>query len=663
MAVTYGFYNSLNGDRKYYAEQMSSIFNGIITDGVFSSIGDALMTVAGSATSMQVIVKTGRAWFNGTWTQNDALLPLDISAADVSLVRIDAVVLEVNTSDSVRANSIKIVKGTASANPQKPMLTNENLVHQYALAYVTVPAGATSISASNIEVNVGKTGCPFITSVLQQADITDVFNQWETEFNEWFANVKSSLSGDVAANLQRQIIEVKDSIITDDTAKIFDPAFTNPTGEDVFKWLSEYNKHWWREFVQTNGYYKLGENASFDDAIQHIQSYVDIVKSITIDSLTGKIQPKDIKHIVLSSSGSTSSQRSLDFCNQIIAEAPCWLYHVSIASSKYSAADISTVYNTFYYIPAGATAGTSVRSKTTLYAYWDSDSGYLGFGINGYQDVSYAAVPQPKIPNVIFVDGTVTDPVISQTLSKTKDEKVVTKKENLQVFNSETASYFPILVNSGAPTRVDAIYYSESLQVDSDNILQLVSPLRMTVWNDDKISGMSFSSLKGKYVQAGQFNRTSNANYSRTDPIYYVPEDYADFPDITTDPDPYSISVPIIYFDHTIGSKTVTQYLGQPFQNFSLMPKFMTGYYEGNGKKGGTDSVKINSNFRPKLVLIRSAEDRSNESIIWFSGSNYAYDGASYVACQEGDDSFEFYPDSNARCNVLRRTYCYFIIG
>ncbi len=207
MAVTYGFYNSLNGDRKYYAEQMSSIFNGIITDGVFSAIGDALMTIAG--TGLQVIVKTGKAWFDGTWTLNDAQLPLDISIADVSLTRIDAVVLEVNTSNAVRANSIKVVKGTASANPQKPMLTNENFIHQYALAYITIPAGATSISASNIEVNVGKTGCPFITSVLQQTDITDLFNQWDAEFNTWFENVKSQLSGDIAANLQRQIDEVK----------------------------------------------------------------------------------------------------------------------------------------------------------------------------------------------------------------------------------------------------------------------------------------------------------------------------------------------------------------------------------------------------------------------------------------------------------------------
>lgn len=207
MAVTYGFYNSLNKDRVYNAEQMSSIFNGIITDGVFASIGGSLMPIAG--TGMQVVVKTGKCWFNSTWTLNDALLPLDISAADVSLTRIDAIVVEINSAVNARANTIKVVKGTPSANPAKPTLANTEILHQYALGYVTVSAGVTSITADKIEVNVGKTTCPFITSVLQQTDITTLFNQWDAEFNTWFENVQSQLSGDIAANLQRQIDENK----------------------------------------------------------------------------------------------------------------------------------------------------------------------------------------------------------------------------------------------------------------------------------------------------------------------------------------------------------------------------------------------------------------------------------------------------------------------
>ena len=41
MAVTYGFYDSTGGDRKYNALQMGSIFDGIIQDGVYANIGNA----------------------------------------------------------------------------------------------------------------------------------------------------------------------------------------------------------------------------------------------------------------------------------------------------------------------------------------------------------------------------------------------------------------------------------------------------------------------------------------------------------------------------------------------------------------------------------------------------------------------------------------------
>lgn len=230
MAVTYGFYNSLNKDRVYNAEQMSSIFNGIITDGVFASIGGSLMPIAG--TGMQVVVKTGKCWFNSTWTLNDALLPLDIPAADVSLTRIDAVVVEINSAVSTRANTIKIIKGTPSANPAKPTLANTETLHQYALGYITIGAGVTSITADKIEVNVGKTTCPFITSVLQQTDITALFNQWDAEFNAWFANVQAQLSGNVAANLQKQIderVKVADKASVEDiVAGISDEKWVTP---------------------------------------------------------------------------------------------------------------------------------------------------------------------------------------------------------------------------------------------------------------------------------------------------------------------------------------------------------------------------------------------------------------------------------------------------
>lgn len=203
MAITYGFYNSMNGDRKYNALQMSSIFDGVIRDGVFQSIGGYLATKPGEG--MQVIVSPGKAWFDHTWTVNDADLPLEIAQSDLTLSRYDAVVLETDATKSVRENSIKVLKGTPASDPQKPSLTNEGDVHQHPLAYILVPGGSSSIQVQNIDIMVGKAECPFVTSILESVSIDVLLAKWEGEFRVWFDELQNQMAGDVATNLQNQI--------------------------------------------------------------------------------------------------------------------------------------------------------------------------------------------------------------------------------------------------------------------------------------------------------------------------------------------------------------------------------------------------------------------------------------------------------------------------
>lgn len=201
---SFGFYNSLNHDRKYSAQQFSTLIDCLITDGVFENVGGFFGTTPGSG--LQVIVKPGLAWFNHTWNNNDASMPLNLSPADVTRTRYDAVVLEVNEAN--RTNSIKVLTGTPAVSPAKPALTNTDTLHQHVLAYVKVPGGATSIVASNIEVMVGKSACPFVTAILQTTNIDLMFANWNDQFNTWFENLKLQLTDDVVANLQRQIDEL-----------------------------------------------------------------------------------------------------------------------------------------------------------------------------------------------------------------------------------------------------------------------------------------------------------------------------------------------------------------------------------------------------------------------------------------------------------------------
>lgn len=212
MAVSFGFYDSLNGDRKYTAVQFSYLFNSLIKDGIFMHVGEHLNVKEG--TGMQVNVGSGFAWFNSTWTRNDADYPIDISVSDLLQVRIDAIVLEVDETVSSRTNSIKVITGTPASNPQKPTLTNTNDIHQYPLAYVTVGVGVTSITQANIENCIGTDPCPFVTGVLDTIDATTLIAQWETQFNEWFESLEDTLSGDVAGNLLNMINDLDEKVDT-----------------------------------------------------------------------------------------------------------------------------------------------------------------------------------------------------------------------------------------------------------------------------------------------------------------------------------------------------------------------------------------------------------------------------------------------------------------
>ena len=186
MSVTSGFFNSLNSDRRYNAEQMSAIFDGVINDGIFSSIGTAFTVTADSGFTVNVGI--GRAWFDSIWIYNDAILPLTFDIPEVVLDRIDAIVIEINKTEEVRAGSIKIVKGTPSSVPNRPTLTKNTYVTQYPLAYVEINAGKINITQSKITSMIGTSECPYITGILQVQNIDNIVAQWQAQWTEWYAN-------------------------------------------------------------------------------------------------------------------------------------------------------------------------------------------------------------------------------------------------------------------------------------------------------------------------------------------------------------------------------------------------------------------------------------------------------------------------------------------
>ena len=229
MSITCGFFNSLNGDRKYDASQMSSIFDGLIIDGVFASIGTAFAVKA--AGGLTVNVGIGKAWFDHTWTVNDAVLPLTAPEAEVLLDRIDAVVLEVNATESVRENTIKFVKGTPSSAPVNPTLENEGNVHQYPLCYIYRKYGTAVINQADITSMIGTESTPFVTAILQTISLDELLGQWqneldlftaaqEQEVSDWIANEESGFTAwfdQMKADLQSEQADLDQWVASEQT--------------------------------------------------------------------------------------------------------------------------------------------------------------------------------------------------------------------------------------------------------------------------------------------------------------------------------------------------------------------------------------------------------------------------------------------------------------
>lgn len=193
MALSFGFYNSLDHDRRYNAEQVGSIFDGVIHDGVYMNIGGKMMVKA-TGQDMTVNIQTGRAWFNHRWTLNDTLYPIVLPEAEQMLSKIVAIVLEVNSEVNVRANSFKTIVGTPATNPSRPTLINTEDVHQYPLAYVLIRPEVEVIKQEDITNMVGTSSCPFVTSVAASMNVDELIAKWEDQWNTWFNESVSDMN-------------------------------------------------------------------------------------------------------------------------------------------------------------------------------------------------------------------------------------------------------------------------------------------------------------------------------------------------------------------------------------------------------------------------------------------------------------------------------------
>lgn len=201
MAIIAGYFNSLDGDRKYNAETMSKYFSGLFTKGVLQNYKDKFVVKA--TEGMKIQVPTGKAYFSdGKWIENTAPITLTLDSSDVVLNRIDRVVLRCDRNEGKRNADVVLKKGTPGSNPTAPELENTEYIEELSLATIRINKLVETITQSSITNTIPDSNvCGYVTGIIEQVDTSDLYNQYETayqefqtesknEFDTWFNGIK-----------------------------------------------------------------------------------------------------------------------------------------------------------------------------------------------------------------------------------------------------------------------------------------------------------------------------------------------------------------------------------------------------------------------------------------------------------------------------------------
>lgn len=188
--VNSGFYNAVNDDRTYYAEDMTRPYKRLVANGVFATAQGTpstdLQVRAGSG--MQVTVLPGEGIFADKWFENPAAISFNVPTVTFGRSRIDSVIVQIDLRSEGRVGSIVYRTGTAAVNPVQPDINTVANVVEYRIANIEVTALTnTQVSDAMITDLRGTSSCPWVRALIQQPDIDTMWTQYKAAYSQLLA--------------------------------------------------------------------------------------------------------------------------------------------------------------------------------------------------------------------------------------------------------------------------------------------------------------------------------------------------------------------------------------------------------------------------------------------------------------------------------------------
>ncbi len=240
MALEYGFFDSMiTGyddenmpifDRAQSSDFLALFFSKLITSGVCAEPNTNFQVTASSGMTVQIA--PGFGYVEGRFARDEEIAYLTLDAAPTSGSRIDMIVLRNNYPD--RCCEIVVKSGTAASSPKEPTLIQDEGSDYYelCLAKIKIASGTTTVTNSMItDTRWDSEYCGAVTQLIDHLDTSEFFeqlyafydeyvssatekqdeieNNFQTQFSEWFEQIKGQLSEDAAGNLQNQIDNIQ----------------------------------------------------------------------------------------------------------------------------------------------------------------------------------------------------------------------------------------------------------------------------------------------------------------------------------------------------------------------------------------------------------------------------------------------------------------------
>lgn len=218
----YSFFNDVNNDRVYFAEDFARHLACYFSNGIFNNGCQVV-----SNDNMTVSVKSGSANINGYRYDNDSIKILDIDNADGILNRIDNIVIRLDLTN--RNITAQVVKGIPAQNAVAPDLVRNTTVYDLRIAKISIPANTPTITQDLItDTRFITSDCGDVISTIKTPDTEDLFVQIQSifdntisdmtdNFEKWFEVIKGQLGEDAAVALTLSLAELKEKVTSLET--------------------------------------------------------------------------------------------------------------------------------------------------------------------------------------------------------------------------------------------------------------------------------------------------------------------------------------------------------------------------------------------------------------------------------------------------------------